>query len=61
MDETQIYNRLILETDQDYREAITTLDQQLSAASVLADHISVIADAIEAYEKENDIQISETS
>lgn len=52
----QPVSRIILETHQDYREAIAALDLQLAAAMELSDNIAVIASAIETYEMENGIE-----
>jgi hypothetical protein len=58
MDEEQIeYSRIILESDQDYREAVVALDEQLKAASQLADNIAIMAKAIEEYEIENELEV----
>ena len=58
MAEDQIeYSRIILETDQDYREALAALHEQIEAASDLSDNIAIMANAIEEYEKVNDINI----
>jgi len=54
-EEAKEYSQIVLETDQDYREAMVALDDQLKAASLLADNIAVMADAIDRYEQENDI------
>lgn len=55
-DAEEEYSRIILETDQDYREAVAALDDQLKSASLLADNIAVMASAIEQYELDNKIE-----
>jgi hypothetical protein len=54
MDE-EVISRIILESDIDYREAISALSEQLLMASQLADNIAVVAEAIEQYEADNNI------
>jgi len=54
-EEAKEYSQIVLETDQDYREAMVALDDQLKTASLLADNIAVMASAIDQYERENDI------
>lgn len=57
-DEPEEYSKIILETDQDYREALAALDDQLKTASLLADNIAVMASAIDQYEQDNDIEVT---
>jgi len=54
MDEEE--SRIILETEEDYREAISALDDQLQAAAILSDNIAVVAAAIQQYEEDNGIE-----
>ena len=54
MDE-EVISRIILESEIDYREAISALSEQLLMASQLADNIAVVAEAIEQYEADNNI------
>ena len=46
----------ILETDVDYREALSALDEQLVAAEKLMTNVTDLATAIDKYEKDNNIQ-----
>ena len=46
----------ILETDVDYREALSALDEQLIAAEKLMTNVTDLATAIDKYEKDNNIQ-----
>jgi hypothetical protein len=54
MDEDE--SRIILETEEDYREAIGALDDQLHAAAVLSDNIAIVAAAIQQYEEDNNLE-----
>ena len=49
-------SRIILETEEDYREAIGALDDQLQAAAVLSDNIAIVAAAIQQYEEDNNLE-----
>ena len=46
----------VLETDVDYREALSALDEQLIAAEKLMTNVTDLATAIDKYEKDNNIQ-----
>lgn len=59
MEEDEPVSKIILETYQDYREAVNALNLQIVAASQLSDNMAVIAEAIEAYELENNIEPAE--
>lgn len=47
---------IVLETDTDYREAIAALDEQINVVKRLMDSVVMIAEAINVYEIEHDIE-----
>lgn len=54
MDEQDNYS-ILLETDRDYQEALTALDEQLVYGEELMISIVRLTEAIARYEKDNDI------
>lgn len=50
----------ILETDVDYREALTALNEQLQAAEKLLTNVTDLASAIDKYETDNNIETPES-
>ena len=54
-------SKIILDTYTDYSEAIAALEEQLQVASVLSENIASVAEAIQEYEKRNNINTPETT
>lgn len=59
MDEQEPIQKLniVLETFTDYSEAVAALDEQVAIAEELNSNIASLADAIQQYEMNNNIQV----
>ncbi len=51
---------IIIESQEDYNEAVTALAEQIEAAELLSENIALVAEAIDRYEKENNINVEES-